>query len=243
MAEPVRIAMWSGPRNISTALMRSWGNRPDTVVIDEPFYAFYLQKTGKAHPGAAEVLSECETNPVRVIETLLATLPPGKTIFYQKQMALHLLPEIDQSWLDRVINCFLIRDPAEVITSYIRKNEQPTLEDLGFARQVDLFQSVRRNTEKIPAVIDAADILRNPNKALAGLCGAVGVKFEDSMLSWPAGFRETDGIWAKYWYAEVAKSTGFQPYKPKAETVPAHLRDLHEQCRKYYDELYQYRLV
>jgi len=234
--------MWSGPRNISTALMRSWGNRPDTVVIDEPFYAFYLQKTGKAHPGAAEVLSECETNPQKVIETLLATLPPGQTIFYQKQMAHHLLPEIDQSWLDRVINCFLIRDPAEVITSYIRKNEQPTLEELGFARQADIFDSVRQKAGAIPPVVDAADVLRNPHKTLARLCDAVGVEFDDAMLSWSAGFRETDGIWAKYWYAEVAKSTGFQPYKPKAEAVPAHLRELHDECREFYDELHQYRI-
>lgn len=223
--------------------MRSWGNRPDTVVIDEPFYAFYLRKTGKPHPGAAEVLSACETDPRGVIETLLAPLPPGKTIFYQKQMAHHLLPGIDQSWLDRVSNCFLIRDPAEVITSYIRKNEEPTLEDLGFARQIDLFRSVRQKTGAIPPVLDAADVLRAPGKMLARLCGAVGVEFDEAMLSWPAGFRETDGVWAKYWYAEVAKSTGFQPYKPKAESVPARLRERHEQCRKFYDELYQYRLV
>ena len=241
MPKIVRVAMWSGPRNISTALMRSWGNRADTVVIDEPFYAFYLARTGKPHPGASEIISQLETNPEKVIERLVAD-PGGKTIFYQKQMTHHLLPEIDRNWMDQVTNCFLIRDPAEVITSYIRKNDEPTLEDLGFAQQTELFEFVRRRTDKIPPVIDAADVLRNPRHILGRLCAALGVAFDEAMLSWPAGLRDTDGIWAKYWYAEVARSTCFQPYKPEAETVPAHLGKLHDECRKFYDELHQYRI-
>src|ERR1041385_3949535 len=130
MPATVRIAMWSGPRNISTALMRAWGNRADTVVIDEPFYPEYLRRTGKRHPGFTEIVSQPETDPKNVVETLLAPLPPNKTVFYQKHMAHHLLADIDLDWVDQVTNCFLIRDPAEVINSYIRKNNDPALEDL-----------------------------------------------------------------------------------------------------------------
>jgi hypothetical protein len=242
MPAAVRIAMWSGPRNISTALMRSWGNRPDTIVIDEPFYALFLKRTGAPHPGATEVISQGETNERTIVDGLVSPLPNGKTIFYQKQMTLHLLPGMDRAWLDQVINCFLIRDPADVITSYIRKRERPTLQDLGFAQQVELFGDVRRRIGTVPPVIDAADVLRDPKKTLSRLCDAIGVVFDDAMLSWPAGFRDTDGIWAKYWYNEVAKSTGFQPYKPKKEPVPDCLGELHQKCREHYNELYQYRL-
>src|SRR5205823_8481206 len=149
-AEPVRIAMWSGPRNISTALMRSWGSRADTVVVDEPFYGLYLRRTDKAHPAAMEVVSRTETDPEKIIGRLVAALPPGKFISYQKQMTHHLLPEIDRWWLQRVTNCFLIRDPAEVITSYIRKRDEPATEELGFIQQLELFQLVRQNTGTIP---------------------------------------------------------------------------------------------
>ena len=242
MPETIRIAMWSGPRSISTALMRSWGNRPDTIVIDEPFYAFYLRRSGKPHPGAGEIIAKSETHPAKIIEGLVGDLPAGKTVFYQKHMAHHFLPELDETWLERVTNCFLIRDPAEVITSYIGKNDRPAMQDLGFAQQVDLFHAVREKTGLVPPVIDAADVLRNPRQTLERLCAVVGVAFDDTMLSWPPGYRETDGIWAKYWYAEVAKTTGFQSYKPKSEPVPEHLRDLHDQCRGYYEVLYRYRL-
>lgn len=223
--------------------MRSWGNRPDTVVVDEPFYALFLKRTGAPHPGAEEVISHCEIDEKKIIDGLVAPLPRGKTIFYQKQMTHHLLPGMSRSWLDQVTNCFLIRDPADVITSYIRKREKPTLQDLSFAQQADLFNDVRRRSGKIPPVIDAADVLGNPRLTLGRLCDAVAVKFDDEMLSWPAGFRDTDGIWAKHWYNEVVKSTGFQPYKPKTDLVPAELRDLHDECRKCYNELYQYRLA
>ena len=238
----VRIAMWSGPRNISTALMRSWGNRADTVVIDEPFYAFYLKRTGKPHPGAAEVISQSETDVGRIVARLLGQIPTGKTIFYQKHMTHHLLPEIDKGWLNDLSNCFLIRDPAEVITSYLRKNHEPAFEDLGFAQQIELFRSVRQRTGSIPPVIDAADVLQNPRRILGQLCQAVGVEFDEAMLSWPAGLRDSDGTWAKYWYAEVAKSTGFQPYHPKTEPMPARFREIETEARKCYELLYEHRL-
>jgi hypothetical protein len=241
--EPVRIAMWSGPRNISTAMMRSWGNRPDTFVCDEPFYAHYLQATGREHPGAAEVIATGEPDWREVIAQLTGGVPSGKEVFYQKQMTHHLLPEIERDWLGAVTNCFLIRDPREVIASYMKKNNDPTLEDIGFVQQAQIFDWVRARSGAIPPVIDARDVLENPRKILGLLCGAVGVEFMESMLSWPAGLRETDGIWAKHWYGEVLTSTTFRrPSVRGPELVPERLRYIHDRSREYYDELYQHRL-
>jgi hypothetical protein len=242
--QAVRIAMWSGPRNISTAMMRSWGNRPDTFVCDEPFYAHYLDATGRDHPGANEVIASGQTEWRKVVETLTGgEMPHGKRIFYQKQMTHHLLPEIDRAWLRVVTNCFLIRDPRDVIVSYIKKNNDPVLEDIGFVQQAEIFDWVRADTGAVPAVIDARDVLENPRRILELLCDAVGVEFSEAMLSWPPGLRETDGIWAKHWYGEVATSTTFR--KPSArdpEPVPERLRDVYEKSRGAYERLYQHRL-
>jgi hypothetical protein len=242
MTQPVRIAMWSGPRNISTAIMRAWGNRRDTTVVDEPFYAYYLKATGKQHPGANEVIATGETDWRKVVRRLTGPLPAGQRIFFQKQMTHHLLPDVDRQWLSAVTNCFLIRDPREVIVSYIRKQGDPALEELGFIQQTEIFDLVRGLTRSIPPILDAKDVLENPERMLRLLCDAVGVEFSESMLSWPSGLRETDGIWAKYWYAEVAKSTSFQPYRSKPNAVPEHLRETHDRCRECYDRLYQHRL-
>ena len=242
-SEPVRLAMWSGPRNISTALMRSWGNRPDTFVCDEPFYAHYLQTTGREHPGAAEVIAKGETDWRRVVEQLTADVPGGKRIFYQKQMTHHLLPHIDREWLGAVTNCFVIRDPAEVIVSYLKKNSDPALEDLGFVQQAEIFDWVRGQTGEIPPVIDAHDVLGNPEKILRLLCDAVGVGFMQEMLSWPPGLRETDGIWAKHWYGEVATSTRFRkPAPAAAPRIPGHLREIYDRSRQCYARLHKQRL-
>jgi hypothetical protein len=243
--KPIRIAMWSGPRNISTAMMRSWGNRPDTVVIDEPFYAYYLKTTGKKHPGADDVIASGETDWRKVIERLTGPIPDGKRIYFQKQMTHHLLPEVDRQWLSTVTNCFLIRDPREVVASYIKikKNPDPALEDLGFVQQAEIFDFVFNQTDSVPLVVDAKDALQNPERILRLLCDAVGVEFDQAMLSWPSGLRDTDGIWAKYWYDEVARSTSFQPYRPKNEPVPERLREIHDRCRECYDRLYQHRLL
>jgi len=238
----VRIAMWSGPRNISTAMMRAFGNRSDSVVIDEPFYAYYLKATGKKHPGADEVIATGETDWRKVMARLTGPVPSAKGIFFQKQMAHHLLPEVDREWLSGVTNCFLIRDPREVIASYIKKQEDPTLDDLGFVQQTEIFQWVCSRTGTAPPVIDARDVLENPKRILELLCDAVGVEFRESMLSWPPGLRETDGIWAKHWYGEVARSTSFLPYRPKREAVPQRSREIYERCRECYDRLYEHRL-
>ena len=242
MAQLVRIAMWSGPRNISTAMMRAWGNRPDTFVIDEPFYAYYLKATGKQHPGADEIIASGETDWPKIVAQLTGPVPNAGRIFFQKQMAHHLLAEVDREWLGAVTNCFLIRDPIEVIASYIKKREEPALADLGFAQQAEIFDFLCTRTNSIAPIVDAKDVLENPERMLRLLCEAVGVDFSESMLSWPPGLRETDGIWARHWYGEVAKTTSFQPYRTRQAEVPRHLQEIYEHCRECYQRLYQWRL-
>lgn len=234
---PMRIAMWSGPRSISTALMRSWGNRPDTFVCDEPFYAHYLEVTGLRHPGADEVIAHHETDCPRVIAWLTGPIPGGREIFYQKHMAHHLLPDVPRGWLDEVSNCFLIRDPREMLTSLIGNIPNPTLADTGLAQQVELFEQVRQ-----PVVIDAREVLEDPRGILTLLCDAVGVEFSDAMLSWPPGRRDTDGVWAPHWYESVERSTGFRPYAPKFDPVPERLAPLYDACLPHYEQLYEHRL-
>jgi Sulfotransferase domain len=245
----LRVAMWSGPRNISTALMRAWGNRADTVVVDEPLYPFYLAATGKNHPMAPEVIANGETDWRKVVVSLTMEIPrsghKGSSnirIFYQKQMAHHLLPEIEREWIAGLTNCFLIRDPAEVIASYIKKNPDPTLQDLGFAQQAEIFALVRQHSGRIPPVIDARDVLENPARILRLLCARLGVEFDPAMLKWAPGLRETDGVWAKHWYGEVASSTGFVPYRDRRAEVPERLREIEIRCRESYDLLYRHRL-
>jgi hypothetical protein len=239
---PLRIAVWSGPRNISTAMMRAWGNRPDTFVCDEPLYSHYLRVTGLPHPGADEVIAHHESDWRKVVAWLTEAVPKGKPIFYQKHMTHHLLPEIDRSWLGRVTNCFLIRHPQEVITSYIAKNNDPTVEDVGFIQQAEIFEWVHTETGNVPPVLDAEEIQESPRRMLGLMCEALGVEFSEAMLSWPPGLRPTDGIWARHWYKEVESSTSFRPYKPKPEAVPERLRDVYEQSLEFYEQLHQHRL-
>lgn len=238
----VRLAMWSGPRNISTAMMRAWGSRADTFVCDEPLYAYYLKTTGAPHPGADEVLAHQENDWKKVVDWLTGPIPEGKSVFYQKHMTHHLLPEISREWLLELTNCFLIRDPREVITSYMKKAYEPSAEDAGFPQQVEIFQWVREHSGTVPPVLDARDVLENPRRMLGRLCDTLGLEFSDQMLSWEPGFRETDGIWAKHWYAEVVKSTGFQPYRVKPDQVPAQLQHVYETCQSCYSQMYQHRL-
>lgn len=223
-------------------MMRAWGNRDDATVIDEPFYAHYLHTTCKAHPGADEVIATGETDWRKVVAYLTGPVPNGRRIFFQKQMTHHLLPEVDREWLGSVTNCFLIRDPREVIGSYLKKRDEPALEDLGFVQQVEIFDFVRAHTNPVPPVIDAEDVLQNPERMLRRLCGVLGIEFDTSMLFWPPGFRDTDGIWAKHWYGEVAKTSSFQPYRATDSEVPERLRDIYRRCRECYEQLYEYRL-
>jgi hypothetical protein len=234
--------MWSGPRNISTAMMRAWGNRADTVVVDEPLYAFYLNATGKQHPLAEEVIASGETDWRKVVARLTSEAPDGKPIYYHKQMTHHLLPEMGHDWLTGLTNCFLIRDPAEVIASYVKKNDDLALEDLGFVQQAEIFEWAREHSGRVPPVIDAHDVLQDPARVLRLLCHAIGVEFDPSMLSWPPGLRETDGVWAKHWYGEVAQSTGFAPYRARSAEVPDRLQAIEGRCREAYEYLYPHRL-
>lgn len=234
--------MWSGPRNISTAMMRAWSNRPDTFVCDEPLYAHYLARTGMPHPGADEVIRCHETDWRKVVDHLTGPIPEGKSIYYQKQMTHHLLPEIELDWLEHVTSAFLIREPREVITSFIRIAGIPTLTDTGYPQQLDIYQRVTGRTGTTPPVIDARDVLENPRRMLGLLCDALDVEFTDAMLSWPTGERSTDGVWAKHWYDAVVKTTTFGPYKPKNEPVPAELSDVLEQAEAIYQQLYDARL-
>jgi len=241
-ASPLRIAMWSGPRNISTAMMRAWGNRPDTYVCDEPLYAYYLRQSGAPHPGAQEVIRHHETDWRRVVERLTGPIPDGKTIFFQKQMSHHLLPDVDRGWMDGLLNCFLIREPGAMLISLVHHVAHPALPDTGLPQQVEIFERVRASTGQVPPVIDADDVLNDPEAILRRLCGAVGIEFTPRMLSWPPGPRDTDGIWAKYWYKEVVTTSEFLPYSPKIAPVPERLCGLYDECLEYYHALYAHRL-
>jgi len=228
--------MWSGPRNISTALMRSFGSRPGTVVVDEPFYAHYLAATGLDHPGRDAILASQPNRWEDVAATLTGPLPPGVDVHYQKHMAQHLLPDMGRSWLGALTHAYLIRDPAHVVASYARVRGEPTLADLGYPQQVELFRAHGG------PVVDAADVLRDPAAVLPRLCAALGVDFDPAMLTWRPGPRATDGVWAPHWYAAVEASTGFAPYDPTPAEVPAELRPLVEEAQPYYDELAARRL-
>jgi hypothetical protein len=228
----VRIAMWSGPRNLSTATMRAWENRPDTVVVDEPLYAYYLAATGIDHPGRDAVIASQPTDWRTVVATLTeAPLPEPATLEYQKHMTHHVLPDVDLGTLAPLRHAFLIRDPRRVLASYARVREQPTLEDLGLPQQVALFRRFGG------PVVDSDDLLRAPETTLRRLCSALDVPFDAAMLSWPAGPRDSDGVWAPHWYASVEASTGFGPYRETPPDLPEHLHPLAETCRPYYDEL------
>jgi hypothetical protein len=238
----LRIAMWSGPRNISTAMMRSWGNRPDTFVCDEPLYAHYLLKTRVPHPGVDEVIRSQENDWRKVVSWLVGHEEPGKSVFYQKHMTHHLLPEIDRGWLNQVTNAFLIREPREIVTSFVKVAGTMKIEDTGLRQQLDIFNWVRTHTGRVPPVLDARDVLENPSRSLRLLCEALGLEFTESMLSWPPGPRVTDGVWAKHWYDAVMKSTTFQPYQPKNDPVPPALAGVLQEAEEIYKQLYESRL-
>src|SRR5262245_39612136 len=177
-ASPIRVAMWSGPRNISTAMMRAWENRNDCVVVDEPLYAHYLAVTRKPHPGIEESIAAGQTDWRKVVVQLTGPIPGGKPIYFQKHMTHHLLPGIERTWLQKLTNCFLIRDPREVLASYTKVIDTPTLDDLGFPQQTEIFAFVREHTGRIPPVLDAADVLRDPSRLLGQLCDEIGIGFQ-----------------------------------------------------------------
>lgn len=240
--EPTRIAMWSGPRNLSTALLRSWGNRPDTTVTDEPLYAHYLHTTGTDHPARDRILATYDSDWRRVTARLTGPVPGGRAIWYQKHMTHHVTADVGLGWLDGLRHCFLIRSPAEVIASYAAVRADPTLADLGLPQQWRLFTHVA-GRGVIPPVIDAADLLRAPRTVLSAVCDALGIAFNDRMLSWPPGRRPTDGVWADHWYGSVERSTGFAPYEPRDVTLDARFDDLLAAADAIHERLAAHRLV
>jgi len=238
MDEQVRIAMWSGPRTLSTAMMRAWENRPDTVVVDEPLYACYLAATGLDHPGRDDVLASQPTDWRTVVHELTqGPLPAATTIGYQKHMTHHVLPEVDRDAFAGLRHAFLLRDPRRLLASYARVRSAPTLADLGLTQQLELFRRFGG------PVVDSGDLLRDPEGTLRALCAALDVPFDPAMLSWPAGRRSSDGVWAPHWYASVETSTGFGPYREQAVQLPEHLAELADRCRPAYDELAGSRLT
>lgn len=240
--EPVRIAMWSGPRNLSTALMRSFGNRPDCSVIDEPFYAAYLEISGLDHPLRTKILRHHETDWRKVDAALAGPPPDERPLWYQKHMTHHMLPEIGRGFMRFCRHAFLIRHPARVLASYAVKREAVVFSDIGFAQQETLFDAAAAITGEAPPVIDADALLADPERVLRLLCGALAIPFSDTMLNWPAGPRSTDGIWASHWYDAVNRTTGFAPARPAPTLDDPHLEELEEQALPIYDRLAGYAL-
>lgn len=241
-SKPTQIAMWSGPRNISTALMRAFENRPDTIVWDEPFYAHYLKSTGLDHPMAREIIEAYETDWRAIVKRLTQEPQHTATIFFQKHMTHHMLPYIDLDWLGRVSNCFLIRNPIRVINSYILKRQTCTIDDLGYARQLEIYEEVVQLTGCVPPIIDADDLLAEPEQMLNRLCGELGIPFTQNMLLWPTGRREDDGIWGRHWYNVVENSRGFSKPTPKKLSLSQEMQDTADEAKEFYDLLYSNRL-
>lgn len=235
------LAMWSGPRNISTAMMRSFGNRLDTQVVDEPLYGHYLRATGVDHPGRDEILAAMPQD-WREVVAALTRRPPHGRVLYQKHMTHHVTPDVPLDWILELENCFLIRSPADVVHSYRIRRPEGGAEDLGFAQQARIFEFVRERTGTVPPVVEARDVLEDPRGTLSALCDRLGLPFQERMLAWPAGRRPTDGIWAKHWYDAVERSTGFSRPRAPVEPLGEASRLVAEACRPYYEILREHRI-
>ncbi len=222
--------------------MRAWENRDDCVVWDEPLYGYYLDATGISHPGATEAIGAQGTDAAAIIRRCIGEVPGGKPIYYQKHMTLHLLPSLERGWLKLLTNCFLIREPEAVIASYAAVRSNATLDDIGFVQQAALFDEVCAITGKVPMVIDSREFLLEPETMLTAICARLGIEFTQAMLSWPKGRRDSDGVWAKYWYESVWNSTGFATYHEKRSNLCNKNRQIAAEARPYYDRLYRHRL-
>jgi hypothetical protein len=242
--EPIRIAMWSGPRNISTAMMRSFENRADCAVSDEPFYSAYLVATGLVHPMRDEVIASQPRDWRVVAEALLGPVPQGKAIWYQKHMTHHMFPGFGRAWIESCVNAFLIRAPEAVLASYSRKRDDFTLEEIGLPAQVEIFNRAADRLGHAPPVVEGRDVLADPEGMLRALCRGCGIAFDRRMLAWPPGRRASDGVWAPVWYDAVEKSTGFAPPRrePVFDELPDALKPLAEAARPLYERLARHRL-
>lgn len=232
-----RICLWSGPRNISTALMYSFAQRQDTSVFDEPLYGHYLSRSParRYHPGAQQIIDAMETDSDQVVNSMLGDT--SSPVLFFKHMTHHLI-ELDWSFLRDTVNVILTRDPVDMLPSYAKNVAQPTIDDVGYARHIELLDYLR-SIGQSPPVLDSRQVLLNPEGVLRALCDEIGIDFDSDMLSWEAGPRPEDGVWAPYWYANVHKSTGFAQYKPKTDPFPPHLQPLLAECQPHYAQLHQ----
>ena len=238
----IRIAMWSGPRNISTAMMRSFGSRADTAVSDEPFYGAYLKQSRAPHPMADEVIASMDCEWRSVLATLTGPSPSQRPIWYQKHMWHHMVGDVRAGQMQGFRHAFLIRDPAQMIASYRAKRESVTLDDLGLVKQADFFERECQRLGVAPPVIDANDVLANPQRTLSKLCAALDIGWDASMLAWSPGRRETDGIWASHWYSRVEASSGFESAPAEPPTLDSAGQRLADACEPIYQQLAQHRL-
>jgi hypothetical protein len=232
----MRIAMWSGPRNLSTAMMYSFGARSDFAVVDEPFYAAYLTLTGLQHPMRDEIIASQPTDPQKVIDQLLGSIPAQKPHFYQKHMAQHMIDDVPREWVAQVTNIFLIRHPARVAASFSAKYDNPTLADIGFVQQAELYEQLTAQGHA-PVVIDSADIRRAPETMLKRLCAAIDLPWDPAMLNWPMGGHPDDGVWAAHWYASVHGSTGFANAEGPLPALDGPRADLADAAMPVYEKL------
>ncbi len=238
----LRIAMWSGPRNISTAMMRSWENRPDSCVVDEPFYACYLQETGLEHPCRQEILASQSIQREEVIRAL-SEAAREQPVFYQKHMTHHMPTGMPMWWCTQLRHCFLVRDPAEVVASYLQKMPAVSEDAIGILRQLQLFEEITEITGERPLVIDSNDVLRQPGAILAALCDNWQIeRHTQAMLNWPQGRRDSDGVWAGHWYQSVEASTGFAPYQKRAPRLSGVHAQLAERMAEPYQAMACYRV-
>jgi len=231
----LHINLISSPRNISTALMYSFAQRKDTKVVDEPFYGYYLKISPAKHPGREEVIESMETNPAQIVEDLL--LFNNRPVLFIKNMAHHLIG-IEERFFTSVTNVFLIRNPEQLISSLVRVVPEPTMTDIGVAKQYELYNQVTKSGQR-PVVLDSGELLKNPDGVLNGLCRRLGISFERAMLSWKPGPRPEDGVWAKYWYQNVHKSSGFEPQATSTHELPERLATLYEEALPFYREMFE----
>lgn len=234
------LAMWSGPRNISTAMMYAFANRSDCEAWDEPFYGFSLQHKGNDHPMRDEIIASMETDWDRLVAN--CTTPSNKPLLYQKHMTHHMLEGYDRSFIPTLTNAFLIRAPARVLASYAQKWSEVDLRAIGFVEQAEIFDQVAQNLGHAPAVVDSDDVLANPRAVLKKLCAACGIEFDEAMLHWPKGPKSCDGVWASHWYNAAWESTGFSAPPAKSLALPDALQRIADQAQPYYDRLKAYSI-
>jgi Sulfotransferase domain len=236
----INIAMWSGPRNISTAMMYAFGNRTDCVAWDEPFYAFSLVHHGNDHPMKDEIIAANDSDYGKLVARCVGGA--AKPVFYQKHMTHHMAKGFDRAWMHRVANAFLIRAPERVLASYARKWSDVSIASIGFRQQLEIFDHVAHASGEVPPVIDAEDILQDPEMTLKKLCARLGIGFDPAMLSWPAGPKTFDGVWAPHWYNAAWASTGFQPAPRDHVKLPDHLQKIADEARPLYERLRMHRI-